>query len=633
MSRDTLAPPMRSLLFAAFLSTSIASGASAQVGIRIEELAEDAVRVDGMLRDWRGMRRIRVGEGDDASLSFALGYDRRGLYFAGTVRDERTIRSARPSRDEDAVVLTLATPAGSGYRATEIWLYAGEAGRSSGVAATADLRGRPRVAAGADVVEQRSSAGYELEAFIPWRAIDGSERWQEGRLAVRLNDVDSEARPEVENAPATALVDARHLERLPQIQASGGESAALQAFLRAQGLSGVTPTHELRGDVCGDRRPERVAQVGSFIVVFGDGYRDGSGFDFLAMPVAASADIERVALQDLTGDGKSELVVEMRQRDERGSRGLWQLYTFDGASVRPLFGIETSKETRSGRVESSVRVRAVRRGAPTIEVRAGRADGLDASTLRETAASDAQAILVPWGPVAARTYQWDGARFHVVSERPNRSYRPPETTTSSSTTTTATAAPAPPGVRDLLAAVRRERRIPASVRPRFAQDANVAFDAQVEHIEILGDALVVVGPGFREGRGYFYYALPDQAGELLDVSTVDLTGDGRAEILIRGRQQVGDVARDVLMVHRFVRDGSFPLLLVAEVGRQQERRRIENEVRTSGSHLEIRPGRSNGWDAASWPWSDTAAEGQEPLLLPWRDAARRYRFVNGRLVR
>ena len=396
--------PARLLLLSLSLALSAAAPppAHAQVGVRIQQVSEGDVRVDGMLREWRRIRRVSLGRGDDGSARFSLGYDARGLYVAATVRDERLIRTRRPGRQEDALVLTLAVPASRGrWQGREIWLFAGVEGRSAGSAASGGARGRLRPIRGARVVEARSDEGYELEAFVPWAAVPSAARWREdGRIAVRLQDVDMEARPEVENAPATAPVDWAHLDRLPRAIPAGGEHDVIAEFLQRQGMPGRRPKHDLRGDVSGDGRPERVLQVGRFLLVLGAGYRGGEGYDFTALPVRGESDVLAARLMDLTGDGKAELMLRLRQRDDAGnSRDLWQLYRFPGERVDPFFAIELRKETSAGHVEARLRVQRAGRGAPRIEVRAGRAQGLSPESFREAPASDAEGILLPWGPV------------------------------------------------------------------------------------------------------------------------------------------------------------------------------------------------------------------------------------------
>ena len=157
---------------------------------------------------------------------------------------------------------------------------------------------------------------------------------------------------------------------------------------------------------------------------------------------------------------------------------------------------------------------------------------------------------------------------------------------------------------------------------------NLAEDATVERLNVFGNAIVVVGTSFRGGNSYFHYAIPAEAGRLLDVSAADLTGDGRAEILIRAAQQLGDVEREVLIVHRFTANGAFPRILMTEVGRKRGDSLVTNRVETRGGRLQIQPGRAQGFSAESWPWNDAPGES---VLLPWRDQPRTYRFVGGQL--
>ncbi|HJL49224.1 MAG TPA: hypothetical protein RMG45_25420, partial [Polyangiaceae bacterium LLY-WYZ-15_(1-7)] len=192
-----------------------------------------------------------------------------------------------------------------------------------------------------------------------------------------------------------------------------------------------------------------------------------------------------------------------------------------------------------------------------------------------------------------------------------------------------------PDVDALLAAVREARGIPRSARPRFQRDVNLAESPAPERLVVYGDALVVVGPAFRGGEGYFHYGVSVASPEdLVDVRTADLTGDGRQEVLLFAKQRLGEITRTLLLVHQFTRDGGFPRLLAVEVGREQDRQRVTNEVQTRGGRLVVRPGRARGWDAESWPWAASdGSDGVEPLLLPWSDRPRTYRYRGGRLVR
>ena len=627
-----------------FVSLALPRAGHAQVALPITQLDEGAIRVDGVLRDWNGAHMAAVGTGTDASMRYALGYDSRGLYVAADVQDERLVRSREPGDGDDAVIVTLAMPGARGaFVGTELWLHAGESGRSAAAATSGAPGARRRTAIrGATIVEapRTGGAGYTLEAFIPFAAITGAARWQEGRGTIRLHDVDSLAHPEPENEPAFAPVDRAHLDQLPPLRPSGGQSALLDRFLHEHDLDGTAPRFDLRGDVLGDAQAERVVLVDRFVVAFGPTIQSGRGFVFVQLGIDVAADLREARLEDLTGDGKSELVVTLRQRGGGGSRDLFQLLRIDEQAIAPLWSIETRKETSAGSVESTVRVERGRRGqAPTITVRAGESHGLDASSLREAPPTDVEAMLLPWGPAIERSYRWEGRAFARVGERPNPRYVDPAVAAAQAQartqTQTQTQAPVAivPSMDAVLAEFRRQRGLPATVRPSRDVSANVAGTPAPERVVLFGVDLVVVGTEFRNGTGWFQYQLPASTpADLVDLRTADLTGDGRHEIVVRIRQTISGIRRDVLVVHQFTPTG-FPVLLQREVLREEGTNRIENEVRLDGG-LQIGPGTARGWSESTWPYAPATGpgpDGIEPIVLPWTGQTVRYRFAGGRL--
>jgi hypothetical protein len=589
-----------------------------------------------MLREWGGVRMQRVGPEAGASMRYALAYDDQGLYLAAAVQDDQFVRSKRPGRDEDAVVLTLVMPSGAKGRALEIWFYAGEPGRSPSVVALAPLGGRPKPLSAARMVEAplQRGGGYQFEAFVSWKAIPASARWQRARGAIRLREVGGRGRPAVRAEPASAKVDPRSPQRLPELVVTGGVDDLLRGFLAKQQLSGARPRADLSGDVAGDGRDERVVIVDRFVVVLGPGYREGKSYDFFALPVRRGGDVQRAQLLDLTGDGKQELIVRMRQGNEQGTRDVWQVLGIRQQGIRPLWGVELRKATADGHIEADLKLRRARKGPPLLEVRAGGAEGLGPDTYREAPARDVEPILLPWGPVRARRYQWQGASFASVGEEPNPDYRPPEPKRAAPRVRRSQrprARPArPPSVQQKLAAARRDQGIDDAVPARFERRANVAGDGRSEHLVVYGRTFVVVGPGFRGGTGYFHMTLPViQAEDVVDMGAWDVTGGGTDEVLFKVRQRFeGGVSRDLLLVYRFHEQG-FERMLSVEVGRTQGDQRVQNLIRLvrdgERHDIVVHPGRVRGWDAGNWPFApDDGSDGVAPLLLPWRDGPVRY---------
>jgi hypothetical protein len=375
--------------------------------------------------------------------------------------------------------------------------------------------------------------------------------------------------------------------------------------------------------------------IDRFVVVMGPGFQDGRGYAFAELGIAAVPDLISAEAQDVTGDGKAELLVVLRQRSGGGSRDLFQVLTMSGDQLVELFGIEQRKETSQGSVDATVRVEHGHRGqAATIITASGAAHGLDATTLREPPPSDVEGILLPWGPVAERRYRWDGHSFARISERPNPHYVDPSATTTTTTSTTAptTTAPTAPSIDQLLAGFRHEAGIGDRTHPTFDLTGNVAGSAAAERVVVYGRELAVVGPEFQGGTGWFRFQVPCEAADLISVTLADVTGEGRAELLFRIRQTLGDVRREVLLVHMFT-PTSFPAILTREIAREHGTERIENQIVTTGGRLEVRPGTAHGWSASTWPYGDApSTDGVDLPLLPWRDAAVRLRFSAGHLV-
>lgn len=624
---------------AALFALLLLSPAVARAQLPLTQIDASTFNIDGTLREWGPVTMSTLGDGTDAALRYAVAYDANGLYVGAEVHDDRMVRTAHPGDMEDAIVLTLATPGrGSALTATEIWLYAGQAGQSAASVTAGALGARRRSAvSGARIVEAplARGTGYTLEAFIPWAAVAGRERWEEGRGSIRLRDVDQAAHPTVEAEPALAIVERAHLDRLPSLLPSGGEAARLEEFLRPRDLSAARPHHEFRVDVAEDARPEHVMLIDRLVVVMGPGFQDGRGYAFAELGIASVGDLLSAEAVDVTGDGKAELIVVLRQRSTAGSRDLFQVLSVTGDAIVPVFGIEQRKETPQGSVDATVRVERGRRGqAATIITATGAAHGLDATTLRESPPTDVEGILLPWGPVAERRFRWDGHAFARLSERPSPHYVDPSAASASTTTTTTptTAAPTAPTLDQLLVAFRREAGIADRTRPTFDRTGNVVGTAAAERVVVYGRELVVIGPEFRDGTGWFRFQVPCEAADLVDVTLADLTGEGRAELIFRIRQTLGDVHREVLLVHMFT-PTAFPAILTREVAREQGGNRIENQVVTTGGRLEIRPGTARGWSASTWPYSDApSTDGVDLPLLPWRDSAVRLRFSAGRLV-
>lgn len=604
----------------------------AQPSLAVLAASPSQLRVDGEIGDWRGARFTRLGEGSAGSAEVALAYDATGLFVGARVRDDTFVRSAKPSRDEDAIVLRLAFPLRGAFAESELWLFAGRIGE---MAASALLRNSGGMAAarGAKIVEGPNPGGYALEAFVPWSSFEGGADWTYARGAVRLHDIDARGGParDATSAPAS-LAPAK----LPWLGFDGGPVNAVAGLLRAKNLEQTASKLDFVGDVRGDARAERVLVIGSLVVVSGA----GSEFTFADLPVRSAADVREAELRDLTGDGKPELAVRLRQQNDLGARELFKVYALAKATPAPVFGVELRKETSAGFATANFKYERASRGPTQFRVSTGPVQGLSSDNYREAPAAEDVGIPLPWGPWLERVYGWDGAQFAVVRERANAAPKSLEVVrTAPAPAPAAAAEPESPATRvdgTPLEAYKRARGVASSVKPRFAQSANVLGDSRPESLGVFGLELAVTGEALSDRGGFLYIGLPvSDPNDVRGVQTGDLTGDGRRELFVRVRQHIGDVQRELLYCYAVAAQSAQPLLVV-EVARARGEQRIDNKVSLLPDKqrvvLTIEPGEARGWSARDYPFVSESVDGVAPLLLPWKDHTLQYVFERDRVV-
>lgn len=562
---------------AAWIAVATASAARAETALFLSPVKAGQIRVDGELGEWRGARFIELGAGaKGAAVRFALGFDDDALYLAARVSDDSVVRSASPSRKEDALVLTLAAPRASGRPAvSELWLFPGIPGKHKSSAAIAAPGGALRELTGAAIVEGPSEqgAGYVLEARLPLAAIEGHEALLLGRGALRMHDVDARSAGSTGSHAADTVASASGApERLPELMFDGGPNMAVAAFARDKGLP-PERRFERFGDVTGDARIERVAIAGSYLLM-ASAERSG-GFRFIDLPIAVGAGVRELALEDRSGDGKLDIVVRVAE---------------------PEADAELTYRCEGGRFVLHGQQRT-----PNAKARAAQAAETQARARDESIA-----------PAATDSVVYDE----------------------------------PPGMDELVAAYRKARGVPASVRPRFVTHANVAEDARIESLMLFDRELLVVGRGFRGGTGFFYFGLPVADGAHIQrMFTGDVTGDGRREVFIRMKQLVGDVQREILLGYTFddagddaSGDASLKPILATEVRRAQGENSIGNVVRLvraargRGFELHIDPGVARGYTRETYPFVAEATDGYGAPLLPWLHEAAMYGWDGARLM-
>jgi hypothetical protein len=259
-------------------------------------------------------------------------------------------------------------------------------------------------------------------------------------------------------------------------------------------------------------------------------------------------------------------------------------------------------------------------------------------------------------PVKEKSYEWNGKEFAFAGseawqptmQAPSHAPSPTQSSASSSAgegaTTELPPPPRPPSADELLERVyalyRQDRKVGIE-KPRFDFVTDVAADRTPERVLVHGRDIVVFGKAFKEGTSYAFITLGfESPKDVTDVTARDLTGDGKAEILVRGvlhakaSKQLGGkmVDRHALVVYQVFESG-IRRIFGAETSRSVEHDTIADNVKFLPAgrafDLDLTAGRATGWTEKTYPFpiDRFPYAGLEPLLVPWGDVQeKRYHY-------
>lgn len=598
------------------------------------------IRIDGDLREWPN-KMVDLGEtlegsssGGDPRVAATVGYDDANLYVVLKVFDKRIVRTKAAGQNEDHATLYIAFPKGRDFVNYDVKLYPGEPGKIAG-----SVRMRGNVVKGAKLVEAPTDKGYHLEAQIPWSAFPEAARVRVGMRAA-IAYTDSDAAGSVKAVVATANGRGRALPPLLLEAEQGVETSVI----RAKGLSS-NPGREVYGNVSGDGMYERVAVYGSSLIIVGPHFRGGKEFFFADLAIENAGMVTRLELEDFDGDGRQEIVMQRRIGGKDRYREILTVHKVDrDDSPYQAFAHEVGVKTPDGYITNKVKI-----GDGTIEISQGDSHGFEPDSYKEDLPSDMGSTIFPWDSVGSKIFRWKGKGFESAGETAHtpklasKSKAKSKAKSRAAEGPVAPPAPRPPTAEEMLdrvyALYRKERG--ARGKPNFDFVTDVAGDRTPERVVIHGKDIVVFGKAFREGTSFAFISVGvADPKDIFDVTARDLTGDGKAEIIIRAvlhakasKALGGDVIdRHALLVYSVVAD-KVVRIFGAETGRALGKDQIIGAVAFTpgqrGLDIELRPARAVGWTEQSYPFppDTTAAGGLEPLLLPWGGAApRRYRF-------
>lgn len=623
--------------------TLLSSPAALGAGTTLDALpmAGQKIRIDGDLREWPGkmdsLSHTLQGK-PGGSAAGQIGYDEKYLYVAFKVTDKKLARTSGYGAAEDHGTLLIAFPSGKGGFAThELSLFQGEPGKVAG-----SVRTKSGAVSGAQLVEAPSKNGYTFEAKIPWSALPQAASVRIGlRAALRYTDADSPGAVKSVVATATGGTGGA----LPSLRLEN-EQGLHQNLIKAKGLS-PAPARELYGDLNGDKLLERVAVYGPYLTILGPKYRGGKEFYFGELGVSDASMVSRLELRDFDGDKKDEILVVKKFGTPEKYRELVQVLKI-GTDEAPwaAFSHEISIVTEKGKIENELKL--VQKGKlPAIEIAQGSSEGFEPDTYAEPLSGDMPGALLPWESVKSRTFQWDGKSFSKADEA---SWKPGVKSAGKKKAAKKPDGPPPPPpprpptadeMLDRLYALYRKDRKVGTKAPRFDFVTDVAGGSATERVLVHDKDVVAFGKDYRGGTTYSFITVGvADAKDIVDVTARDLTGDGKAEVVVRGvlhakasKELGGDVVdRYALFVYQ-VTEGGIRRIFAAETGRALKDSRIIGSVsfvpeKTGAVRIELGPGRAVGWTEKTYPFppDTSAAGGLEPLILPWSSSPRKYAF-------
>jgi hypothetical protein len=605
-----------------------------------EPVQGEKIRIDGDLREWPA--KMTALEGGALDARTVVGYDDSNIYLALRAADKRIARTAAGKDAEDHATLTLSFPRGRGeYSTYEVDVFPGNPGKLPALVKLGN-----KAVSGAKAVENVTEKELFLEASIPWATFPEATKTRVGlRASVSYTNADS---------PGTVK---------SVVSTSGGKSGrglgpllleceqGLLDLLHDKGLSDV-PAREAYGNLSGDGMFERVAIFGSFITISGPKFRGGKEFYFAELGVHGADMVTMMKLADFDGDGHQELVLRKRYGAADKYREVLEV-TKVGRDDSPFvaFSHEVGIKTQEGSISNKVKV-----DDSGIEVAQGESEGFEPDSYNEPLpGGNVASALLPWESVASRTFKWQGNTFVKASEEsqsPKVKGGGKKAAPRSKPSEDAPAQPAPPRppsgeeLMDRVYALYRKDRGVSGGRPRFDFVSDVAGDSSPERVLIHDKDIVVFGKGFRSGTSYSFITIGvSDPKDILDVTARDLTGDGKAEIVVRAVMRAkaskalgGDtIDRHALLVYG-IKDDRVVRVFAAETGRTLGKNQILGAVAFEkagkGMRIELRPGRAIGWTQSTYPFPEdtTTAGGLEPLPLPWSGNKRSYRWSGSAYV-
>ena len=583
---------------------------------------ETPVKLDGVLKEWppRTPAKTLRGSTDGVTFAAALQYDDTRIVVGGEIEDPHYVRTARFNEGEDHVSFVLAFPGSAGkYQVYEIGIFPGKSGETAGAVRYLSGPQKGRDVPGSKVVEAPvGKTGLTFEAQIPWATFAEARTMRVGlRAALRYHDGDAKTERGVLATSGGGESSPTDLAALP----TAAERAVVEGLLEPKGIANAVPKIELFADVAGDAMKERISVFDKYFTVCGPGYRGGKQFFFREL----QGELVRVEARDLAGRGKDALLVRKRVVHQGVAHEAFEVWAFSKDEPETVFSHEVAVSQGAKKISNALRV-----SQGEIEVTVEPAAGWDLASYREPGLADTEALLLPWGAVKSQSYRFDGTKFTKDKEVAQAGQKPDAPRVGAQdpiprdVPTPAVGKGQDLGTR-LYDAYLADQHVAAGTRAKVDLKVQVHGDARPERVVVMGRDLVILGPGYKGGTQYAFARLTDFATpeDISEVTARDITGDGLAEIVIRGKVKLNPTTDSEVMLVYSAAGERITRLLSVETAREIQGSRVQGLVqfvpsKTKGFEIDVRPGTARGFTEKNCPFSEGEVSPQGvPVLLPW----------------
>lgn len=262
--------------------------------------------------------------------------------------------------------------------------------------------------------KEPAEAAYE-GALLPWGTIKSRTFKFDGTKVTKS----AEEKQDATAAPAPAATATQAAPAKPPAPSAAELLDQVYAlYKKDRGASGKA-RFDMAVDAGADKQTERVLLHDRDIVVFGKGWKGGTGYSYLTLQqFAAGSDITDVTARDLTGDGKSEIIVRgvlhaTAPKEAGGGtvdREVLLVFQTQGEGLKRIFAAEVGRGIGTSKVTGAVTF-----AASSIELGPGKFVGWTDKTYPFNqdinAVGGYEPLILPWSGSKAVKYKWNGTTF------------------------------------------------------------------------------------------------------------------------------------------------------------------------------------------------------------------------------